>query len=89
MQQHNTGQGGRQGGRGGRRASRKGAGSGRELRRAGGGRIREGNLDERADDGRGQRASKRVKEEAGHHCCCPASSLALRCVKYDKRIVIQ
>ena len=86
-QQHKTGQGGRRAGRGGRRADI--GGESRGLRRAGGWRSGEGDLDERASGGRGGRASERVREVAGQHCCCSVSFLASRYIKCDKKIVIK
>ena len=49
---------------------------------------REGDLDEQAaaadeDD------EEQVRTKAGQHCCCPASSLASRYVKYNKSTVIK
>ena len=64
-----------------------GAGVSRELRLAGG---RKSGVEDLAS-GRRQtkRTSKQVRTEAGQHCCCPSSSLALRYVTYDKSLVIK
>ena len=31
-----------------------------------------------------RRTGEQIRAESGQHCCCPASSLASRCIKYDK-----
>ena len=93
-QQRGTEQRGRRTGSGGRRAghrSRRGTGAGRVLRRAGGRRSGDGDLDERATtaDEEDERASQGGRNLGNIAVALPPHLLRDMYVKYDKSTVIK